>query len=554
MKKILIFVTASLLLGSCIRDTGNYDYRDINVVSINVPSVVGVKLEPQTFRLDPQVTQSMAADLSNLEFVWKKSTTNMASAGASEDTLSTAPYIDIVIDPSAEKIDFTQYYWLYVKDKLTDVVYPANISLIITKPYDGAWMVLHEQGGAKLAGIEFESDGTTTLTLDAFARAGAPPLTGKPTGLGVARDMGVSNMPEYYITYGYGNYNLLYVFTDDPSSAGQYVQARGMAMARPIADMPQNKQLITGDVLSKFQMFHGNNVAVSMVADGIFYAGRSGLKLYEAKIASDLTANGQPYPYFSLAHKVAWITMLYDREGRRILAYNNNGNTIPSSGGSNPTAYNESENSVEVTDVNRPNIAEPSIINPIPDDREVIYIGNGPNTTANARGTLPIVLAIGVGGNETSYVYQFISPYNMFTNSISQLDRIWTFETPATLTENSVFASTCAYASRLFYATDNTLYTLDYSGGRSTPLYIHPSGGKIVKMKFAYHDVNTYDYSAYGVNVNTSLGMLIETGPDSSEFVVVNLSPSGMLSDDTSVRPATEVFTGFGRGVDIEFL
>lgn len=561
MKRILLFLACAAVFGSCIKDTGNYDYKDINQVTINVPTYTYVELEARTLRFDPQIEQTKVQDMSNLEFVWKRSTSGFAGAGASRDTLSTEPYIDIVIDPAATTIDYKQYYWLYVKDKLTDIVYPANAALIIRKPYDGAWMVLHDQGGAKLAGVEFYDDGTSGLTLDAFAREGAPALSGNPTGLGVSKNMGVSGLPQYYITYGSDNYNLPYIFTDDAASAGQYVQARKFGLARTIADMPQNKSSITNQKLGTFTMMHGNNLAVSMVLDGVFYQGRTGLRLYEAKIAAGLTSGGQPAPYFSLAHKVAWITMLYDSNGRRILAYNNNSNNATGLG---MDAYKDSDNSAEVVDVNRPNLVKPEdteeqkallIINPIEEDREVIYLGTaGPSRyTNNERGTKPLAVAIGVDGNPKSYVYQFIDGYSMFTNTIAQLERLFTFTTPQTLTMNSVFASSVAFTNHIFYATGNTIYRLDYTTGKAIPVYVHPSG-TIGKMKFARHDLNSYAYDSYGVPVNRSLGVLVETGANSSEFVVLNLTPSGFVSDDASVRPGTEVFTGFGRGVDIVFL
>ena len=144
----------------------------------------------------------------------------------------------------------------------------------------------------------------------------------------------------------------------------------------------------------------------------------------------------------------------------------------------------------------------------------------------------------------------------MFTIALAQLEAIRTFPTPATLTMNSVFASSnmMGNINVMFYATGNTVYRLDYTSGNAIPIYIHEAGGTITKMDFARPDTPSYDFDVYGVPTTLSLGVLVATGDNSSDLAVINLTESGYVSDDESVRPGTQVFTGFGRGVDIVFI
>lgn len=565
MKKLLILlcVPVATLFGSCLKDTGNYDYSDVNVVKIDIPEYSLAKLELQDFRIEPTITQTLAADNSNLRYEWLYSDVNFSVAAMSEEPVSTDSYVTLKIDPATTN-KYVHYYRLKVTDINTNVTYVANAGIRIVKPYEGSWAVLHDQGGAKLGTVEFLEDGTTPVTHDIFARYGKEPLSGNPVALGIYTMASVLWAPYYTPPTPSWSNSLFFVITDDLNSSANYCQWRDFDKTRTIADMPQDKGLITSAKLAKTSLFFASDVSFSAIFDGTLYTGRNGFKMYES-MTLDGDASLEKTPYFSLGAKTGRETVLYDRENRHLMVYQNSGNTNPPSAAGvfsyTPTNYHAgNEAKAKIWDMNRPKHPE-NDLNPIPADREVVYIGPGQNGTTSLQNTKPIAVAVGSGSNDMMYVYQFRANKDLFkaepTMDVDgeKKNIIYTFKKPVGVSASAQFASCSHLENRLYYTSGAMVYLLNYTTGVATPIYDH-GRGTIKKMVFARNDINDTvvpDYKVYGKPQYT-IGLLVETGANSSELVVLRLSEtSGMLGGDGEWNDA-QVFDGFGRGVDIVFL
>lgn len=558
MKLLLLLCCIVLLSVSCKKDLmkGNTDYKDLNKVLMDANQTLFTTQETKTYHIAPKFIQSLNNDdISNLSFEWRVSTVGFAAANL-EAVVSTAQFFDQSIVAGGK--DFVYYYRLYVTDKTTGVRYPADIKLVIGKAYKDSWMVLHNVGNtARLGTVEFlydrESSYSTRVDPDAFSSNNAAPLSGMGIALGYMSYTRYSWEPVTTITSPDYTNNQLYIITDDANSSASYSQWMKFLKMRPIADMPQQKDLITSDKLSKTSYFYGMDTRMIAVMDGKLFNGGNGLKLYQSGINRSSKMINEPYLKYAL--KVGYVGIFYDSKNRCFLYYDSySDGTAPSSGTSfsfTPTNYSSVESRSKLSDMDHANTVE---FNPVPADREVVYIGTGAYGAATGQ-SKSFALAIGTGDQSKLYAYQFTRSDYYARSANSTLESIRTFNLPIGLNEKSQFASTASYNGIAFYSSESRIYKLDYTTGKSSLIYDHGKGN-IQKMKFARPEILQFDNlpetTEYGVNPRTSLGVLVNDGAN-SELVVLNLSETGLISGTADKRPGTEVFKGFGTGVDIMF-
>ena len=87
--KRLFYIVIGLLLAACYEDKGNYDYQEVNALTISLKDLYPVHLTDTVFTLDPDLSQSLLKDEDNLEFMWLHSTLNESMLGHKEyDTVS----------------------------------------------------------------------------------------------------------------------------------------------------------------------------------------------------------------------------------------------------------------------------------------------------------------------------------------------------------------------------------------------------------------------------------------------------------------------------------
>lgn len=545
--KHVIYILALILLSACYDDKGNYDYEDINKIVVGLDEMYAFRLDKDTtVTITPRLAQSMQKNKENLKYVWLHSTINHNFYGrGSFDTVGLEESLKFHINPEEKKISYRHYFRLNVYDELTGIEYPVNTTIKLIKPYDGAWMVLHSMNGqTELGAVEYMGT-RIQMTEDAFYQETGKRLQGAPLCLGQFRG---SNR-----TYGTGSGWLMFsIITDNPQEAGLYHQWKKfekvdslVRMVAPTAKASFNYQkvgLIEG----------GKSWGAICLSDGVLYQSPSAMKIYKANV--DLEGPVK----VTLGCKVAFDALLYDEAGHRFAYYSNTG------GGSyDPKIFSEDKENnakyalraIPVRDGNV-NLVDP---NQLPADQKVVYVGAGYQFEDENRAFYGY--GVSLKGQDSCFVYEFNINGIMYADEGSSFTGYYRLKMPKGMDENSRFASTRYYSGILFYTSGNTVYRLDFkqAGGKATPVYTH-TGGKAVQMKFARVgavDTDTnYEvcYTDYEFDVNRSLGIVFDMGGGKSEFVVLNLSPTGSIGTDSESYPAQQVFPGFGEIKDFVFI
>lgn len=556
MKKYLIAAAALATLAGCVNDDST-EGTTVNIVSIDVPQQTVVKLYEGVYRFDAAdyISQTLNTDNSNLSYVWGWHDASFVMANSTlndGEIASEESYIEIDMSDPNEFTQYNNYYRLRVTDNNTDITYHADIGITVVKPFVGSWMVLHEQDGTKLGAVEFEKDGSNTVSTDIFADKGLPALSGNPLALGVFTDAPCISIPPFYkwpSPYSYEN--LFFLLTDDTDEAGNYCQWMGMRKTRTLQQMIENQSFVTSEKLRTVSMFYGSYYYLTYLMDGRLYKTKYALRTYEVK-KNEQTIPGDYY----LTHGIWFgrINVVYDNVGRRLLWYDPSANDWAKPIDS-PIGWDDGiENTVKIEDIDRtanPFIAETGNasgqVNPIPTDREVAYIGAGPMLNNDESG---FVVMLSAGDGSKTYVYQLSGSYDFYrtTNPTIRAIKIW--DTPEGLTTGSVFASTHDYNGFLFYASGNKIYRFDYNTGSSRVIYEHRSGGTIDRLTFARYESTNTDYPDYKYPTTKSLGVVVNNG-GTGEFVVLDLNESGAVINDAREQ---NVFTGFGKIKDVVFL
>lgn len=544
--RTLIYILTMLLLASCYDDEGNYDYREINAVDVAMDEVYTVRLDRDTtIEITPSLSQSLLENEKNLKYIWLHSDIShnfygLATVlGRGPDTVGTEKTLRFRIDPDAKDLKYKHYFRVNVYDEFTGLEYQVNTTIELTKPYDGAWMVLHSKNGhTELGSVEYIG-GNIMVEDEAYFKSSGKRLMGKPLCLGQ-----YTTVVKYY---GYGNWNMFYVLTDIPEEAGVYCQwerlAKKDSLSRMVAPMAragfdyQHIKLMDGD---------GSSCALLLSDEGEFYQTPRAGKIY--KPGCELEGDVK----FTLASKLINTALLYDEAGHRFAYYYNTDNS-----GMlyyDPLRFNEDwENWDAITPIPiRSDNATGADPNHLPADQKVLYIGTGYRFEQSNTGVYGYAVAI---NHDKCFVYEF-NLKGLTSSTTAAFNAYYQINLPESLDENTCFASTPPYNGLIFYASGNTVYRLDFkqAGGKATPVYTHP-GGKAIKMKFAKRDTPSGDlFKAYQFDVLRSLGVSFDMGNGKSDFVILNLSLTGGMASDSEDYPATQVYSEFGEISDFVFI
>jgi len=170
--KIFLITLISLVLSSCLKDKGNYDYVDINEIAFKgIASSYNVMMDFDTIRIDPEIimTDGDVNDTGRFEYAWLA-----VKAYQSKDTLSKTKKL---VYPVKLKPDTYQFF-LKIRDKKTEVIWIATSSLVVGTAYSKGIMLVGEdkQGYVKAQMLSMVKD--TILFPDMLKDNGLPQLTG----------------------------------------------------------------------------------------------------------------------------------------------------------------------------------------------------------------------------------------------------------------------------------------------------------------------------------------------------------------------------------------
>ena len=205
-KTILASVLAFALAG-CYEDKGNYDYHDVNGVTIELAEqqVRMPKVDDVEVTLTPTIVQTKETGEENLDFQWL-----IAKEGAkalSDKMTDYTPYTKgkackvTVKKGHADNIGLL----LVVTDKLNGTQWFKTTQVKIVKPFNPCWFVLYEQGGkAQLGAVEGTSEGHFVFADVYQSERNEPfPLSGKPLAVAARKVYGNKEAASLFGFWGF---------------------------------------------------------------------------------------------------------------------------------------------------------------------------------------------------------------------------------------------------------------------------------------------------------------------------------------------------------------
>lgn len=140
MKKLSLFLglVAVVSLASCYKDKGNYDYTDINNITIQAAKDTINVLVPDSLRIDITLQQTKGAE-AGLSFRWVLFPNT--AAPLTRRTIGTSQNLRAAIteDPGTYLLD------LFVKDEATGVEYQKRFVLGVLTKFSEGWVVVEEK-------------------------------------------------------------------------------------------------------------------------------------------------------------------------------------------------------------------------------------------------------------------------------------------------------------------------------------------------------------------------------------------------------------------------
>lgn len=125
------------MASGCYKDTGNYDYTDINRVEIKFEKSFYNVTQGDVLELTPTYPDFVTNNAGNYEFKWLLNDETKPEW----NTMTFKSQMNEAMDRNDLVIE--------VKDKKTDVVYMNKTSVTVTGVYtnDDSWMILSDDGG-----------------------------------------------------------------------------------------------------------------------------------------------------------------------------------------------------------------------------------------------------------------------------------------------------------------------------------------------------------------------------------------------------------------------
>lgn len=210
-KKIYSYLIAGTILfaGACKKDIGNYEYHDINKVTISNIGETGVvnAFYGKPLSIKPEVSYTMddKADPSRYSYEW-----TYLGPQNRIFVLATTKNLELQ-NVSLPAGTYTFYY--RVTDKETGVQFDQKFSLVVRNEINEGWLLMTDVNGyAQLDMLSLEVDKTFTTINDLLGKTGSGlTLKGKPLMV-YAYDTGTLVGPGINLPYG------LYIGTDEETN------------------------------------------------------------------------------------------------------------------------------------------------------------------------------------------------------------------------------------------------------------------------------------------------------------------------------------------------
>lgn len=303
MTKIYYLLGCLLLLNSCYKDQGNYDYTDVNEFSIAIKTelqgtdsylVNQPAMDTASYIFTAEAHQSMHETDANLDYVWYSS---FQMDGVNKmDTLS-GKTVELIFPPRKKS-----QYTLTCKatDKNTKIEYFKYFTVKTKIPFVNSWILLHgEEGKRSIGALEFNEGGAASWTADMYK-----------TLLGTTRFGSFSSLMYSPINTDWRKNERLFVGSKDSCVS---LFAFDLSLLTPYSSMmpagmgnPRVAFMVSNDV-----QFYSSFVDVH----GKYFNGKQGGLFYRTDVSSDIGNYQVDRVYIS---KEGY-TVLWDKNAKRLM-------------------------------------------------------------------------------------------------------------------------------------------------------------------------------------------------------------------------------------------
>ena len=532
-KKIGILGVAALLFVGCYEDKGNYDYHDINdVLAVTFSPAPDRVTEDSVYTytypmssedtmfltFTPTVTQSQAADESQLEFQWIFEGTNSYDTVFSRELTLAFPFQELVTyEPLFRLIDHS-----------TGIEYYRSFDISTREAYINSWYALHGAPGDRRIGVaEISDDGEVTVTEDAYEVA-----------FGVRRFQNAEGM--YYSSYDLmsamppisaDNEKLMIYEADSCTQLAPFSFVQRKTYREMI--YPNRPLLPIAEGIDD-EMGNGQSVSsvILRLADGSCYWSRSNTMGYYFSVKADNSigtyhadkvfiprgVNGSPDPYMLIWDDTRKQFFHYQMPALPML-------TTPLLAHPGDDAYDSGK---RVKAVPEDAFEEGEL-----DDMEVLAM-----VLSSTDGKTGVVFH---NTSDDSYWY-----YDMGFEGMEGVD--YSFNVTRTqlvdlgINENSLFATSYEFPDQIFFTVNGDVCLYNITSDAVNTIYT--VSGEITDMRFAVS--RSYFSYMYPENLNFRLGLAVQTADGQGEIHDLRLGNSGDVNE-------SYVCTGFGPIVDLVF-
>lgn len=444
----IIALLSLMIVVSCSKDEGNYDYHPINELAIQgVNTEYSVRTGLDTLKIQPKIAASMdEADTSRYSYLWI-----IKLAAFSFDTIGRKK--DLTYPVKLNAVPYDMFY--RVLDKKTGVTWIANSKLNVTTPYSKGILVIgeDEEGYAETEMISMLKD--TIQIKNLLSKSGLPRLR-EPVS--------------FLHTGSSGNFVKLWVFTksgsyflDRATLAGKetdnfsrtlYVsETLNQGSLQPLVLAPQITTAAgaIGSSLYRAVVTKGGDVfaGVPLLMGGDYFNN----PINRLATAQSVRIPAAPYLFYPIAsmNSIMW----YDTQNNRFLNYTSIGSAVAS------TILPDQAG--ELFPWNQPV------------GRTLVYAENTRNTDGGS--TAGNSFAIMKDADNTNHIYKF------YANGTNPAKRgYYPVKSIATDFDKAKFYAFSSNRSVVFYAVGNKLYAYDYNPGFEKIYTLSENGGDEISM------------------------------------------------------------------------
>ena len=538
-----IVILMSMVGNACYDDLGNYDYQEINELTIVLPEVMEVIVPTEDsveIILAPEVRQLSRTDNDNLKYLWRK------KEGSSASTWSVCDHgKDLhlwIKSRSTEPLNFR----FAVTDTVLGITSYKEVIVRMLNPLENAWFVLQDQGGKTVLGVVDGSGPGALIKPDIYQElmGVGKVIPGEPRALTV-----IPNLQP-------GTIETMTVIDVLTSEGGMMMNSRTLETIYDYGEMllglkeAANPQYIKAD-RGELVIDNGKMWYAAWSEYSVFYP----VKLDETI--------GNDYYLTQAMLLLDDQVIAYDRMNQCFLWYNRWDNPV--------ILYGETVRTIglQYYDVNgNQNRARLKLVEEIPEypnkfnpdkleGQKVLFMGVHSFTGLGAS-QKGMAIACDEGSRQL-YIYEF-SNDGLYAGNQARCSGFYKF-VPAVGDEVTwQFATSCFFNNVFFYASGNKVFRVDLNSfvPLETKIYEYPDPTvRITKMKFRHERFAEMSLDWGSMNVTTEdqpywLGVAVEHSDGKASVIEMRLKPSGEILKEDGIAKVFE-YSGFENIVDISY-